>query len=79
MELLTPTEAILYRNLHLNEAVEATEQRAVSCALTAFAAQLTARHTRLALIRYQKAQLTLALALTTVPSCPPPSPLPPDV
>ena len=63
MEFLTPTEALTYSNLDLNEAVESVECVAVNCEIAGIAAQIANRETQLAFIRYRQAQNKLAQAI----------------
>ena len=57
MERFTPTETLSYTAIDLANAVETVEQTAMRCEMAALEAVIAQRETRLALIRYQRAQL----------------------
>lgn len=59
MERFTPTETLSFTAIDLATAVETVERAAVRCEITALEAAIAQHETRLALIRYQQAQLHL--------------------
>lgn len=57
MERFTPLETLSFAAIELTETLETVEREAVRCEITAIAAQIAQRETRLALIRYRRSQL----------------------